>query len=83
MDMTVGVKYSEDYTDPKADVWDYTRSGGMLPTGANYQWPRTFYEFLVKLQEEGDHDQAFAYKTPAMQPTTRSACPPTARWQSG
>lgn len=28
MDMTVGVKYSEVYTDPKADVWDYARAGG-------------------------------------------------------
>jgi CubicO group peptidase (beta-lactamase class C family) len=63
MDMTVGVKYSEVYTDPKADVWDYARAGGMLPTGPNYQGPRSFYEFLVKLQKEGEHDQAFAYKT--------------------
>jgi CubicO group peptidase (beta-lactamase class C family) len=63
MDMTVGVKYSEVYTDPKADVWDYARAGGMLPAGPNYQGPRTFYEFLVKLQKEGEHDQAFAYKT--------------------
>jgi CubicO group peptidase (beta-lactamase class C family) len=63
MDMTVGVKYSEVYTDPKADVWDYARAGGMLPTGPNYQGSRSFYEFLVKLQKEGEHDQAFAYKT--------------------
>jgi CubicO group peptidase (beta-lactamase class C family) len=63
MDMTVGVKYSEVYADPKADVWDYARAGGLLPAGPNYQGPRTFYEFLVKLQKEGEHDQAFAYKT--------------------
>lgn len=63
MDMTVGVKYSEVYTDPQADVWDYARTGGMLPTGPNYQGPRSFYEFLVKLQKEGKYDQAFTYKT--------------------
>ncbi len=63
MDMTVGVRYSEAYTDPKADVWDYARAGGMLPAGPNYQGPRSFYEFLVKLPKEGEHDQAFAYKT--------------------
>ena len=63
MDMTIGVKYSELYSDPKAEVWDYARAGGMLPTGPNYQGPRTFYEFLAKLQKEGEHDQAFAYKT--------------------
>jgi CubicO group peptidase (beta-lactamase class C family) len=63
MDMTIGVKYSEAYADPKAEVWDYARAGGMLPAGANYQGPRTFYDFLVKLQKEGQHDEAFAYKT--------------------
>jgi CubicO group peptidase (beta-lactamase class C family) len=63
MDMTIGVKYSEVYTDPKAEVWDYARAGGMLPAGPNYQGPRTFYDFLVKLQKEGEHGEAFAYKT--------------------
>ena len=63
MDMTVGVKYSEVYTDPKADVWDYARAGGMLPTPPDYQGPRTFYQFLAKLQKEGEHGEAFAYKT--------------------
>ena len=30
MDMTVGVKYSENYADPKAEIWDYSRAGGMI-----------------------------------------------------
>ena len=63
MDMTIGVKYSENYTDPKAEVFDYARAGGMLPTPPGYQGPRTFYQFLVSLQKEGEHGQAFAYKT--------------------
>jgi CubicO group peptidase (beta-lactamase class C family) len=63
MDMTIGVKYSENYADPKAEVWDYARAGGLLPTRPDYQGPRTFYDFLVKLQKEGEHGQAFAYKT--------------------
>lgn len=63
MDMTIGVKYSENYTDPKAEVWDYARAGGLLPTKPDYQGPRTFYDFLVKLQKEGEHGQVFAYKT--------------------
>ena len=29
MDMTVGVKYSEVNSNPKADVWDYARAGGL------------------------------------------------------
>ncbi|EGP08639.1 6-aminohexanoate-dimer hydrolase [Bradyrhizobiaceae bacterium SG-6C] len=63
MDMTIGVKYSEKYTDPKAEVFDYARAGGMMPLPPNYQGPRTFFDFLVKLQKEGEHGQAFAYKT--------------------
>ncbi len=63
MDMTVGVKYSENYADPKAEVFDYARAGGMLPRDAGYTGPQNFYDFLKTLQKEGEHDQAFAYKT--------------------
>lgn len=63
MDMTIGVRYSENYADPKAQIWDYSRAGGMLAQGRDYTGPRTFYEFLQTLQKEGEHDQAFAYKT--------------------
>ncbi len=63
MDMTTGVKYSENYSDPKAEVFDYARAGGMMPLPPNYSGPRSFYEFLVKLQKEGEHGKAFAYKT--------------------
>ncbi len=63
MDMTVGVKYSEKYTDPKAEVWGYARAGGMKPRPAGYQGPATFYEFLVTLQKQGEHGEGFAYKT--------------------
>ena len=63
MDMTIGVQYSENYADPKAEVWDYARSGGLLPTAATYDGPKTFYDFLVRLKKEGKHDEAFAYKT--------------------
>ena len=63
MDMTIGVLYSENYADPKAEVWDYARAGGLLPVRPDYQGPRTFHDFLVKLKKEGEHGQAFAYKT--------------------
>jgi CubicO group peptidase (beta-lactamase class C family) len=63
MDMTIGVKYSENYSDPKAEVFDYARAGGMMPLPPNYSGPRTFYDFLVKLQKEGEHGKVFAYKT--------------------
>ena len=63
MDMTIGVRYSENYADPKAEIWAYAAAVGMAPIGADYKGPRTGYDFLVGLQKEGEHDQAFAYKT--------------------
>lgn len=63
MDMTIGVKFSEDYSDPNAEVFAYARAGGLAPTPPNYQGPRTFYDFLVTLKKDGEHGQAFKYQT--------------------
>ncbi len=63
MDMTTGIKYSENYADPKAEVWAHVRAGGVLPRPPNYEGPKTFYEFLLTVQPEGEHGKAFAYKT--------------------
>jgi CubicO group peptidase (beta-lactamase class C family) len=63
MDMTVGVRYSENYADQKAEVWDYARAGGMAPVPASYNGPKNFYDFLGTLKKEGQHGEAFAYKT--------------------
>ena len=63
MDMTIGVKYSEDYTDPEADVRTYGRAAGMAPQPPGYDGPRTIFAFLQGLKKEGQHGQAFAYKT--------------------
>ena len=32
--MTTGLKYSEDYADPKAEIWDHVRAGNVLPRAA-------------------------------------------------
>jgi CubicO group peptidase (beta-lactamase class C family) len=63
MDMTIGVKYSEAYADPQADIWHYVRAGGMLPRPPGHAGPGTLYEYLVTLHKEGGHGEAFAYKT--------------------
>ena len=63
LDMTIGVRYSEDYTDPKAEVWDYARAGGMRMQEPGYAGPKTFYDFLLTLKKEGSHGAGFAYKT--------------------
>ena len=63
MDMTIGVRYSENYADPKAEIWAYAAAVGMAPISLDYKGPRTAYDFLTALQKEGEHDVAFAYKT--------------------
>jgi CubicO group peptidase (beta-lactamase class C family) len=63
IDMRIGVKYSENYADPRAEVWDYGRAGGMMARAKDYAGPDTLYDFLKALEQEGPHGQAFAYKT--------------------
>lgn len=63
MDMTIGVQYSETYTDPKAEIWAYTRAAGTGPRPPGYTGPDSIFEFLLQLKKEGEHGKAFAYKT--------------------
>jgi CubicO group peptidase (beta-lactamase class C family) len=63
MDMQIGVAYSELYSDPQAQIWDYSRAGGLRARPAGYSGPGTFYEYLQTLKPEGRHGEAFAYKT--------------------
>lgn len=63
MDMTTGLHYSEDYSDPDADVWRYGAAASHLPKPEGYTGPRSYFEFLETVKPEGKHGQAFAYKT--------------------
>jgi hypothetical protein len=63
LDMTTGLQYSENYADPKAEIWNHVRAGNVLPRPPGYDGPKTFYEFLVTVKKEGNHGEAFAYKT--------------------
>src|SRR5438552_5024934 len=63
LDMQVGVRYSETYADPQAEIWNYGRAGGMRPRPPGHLGPTNFYEYLVTLRKEGTHGEAFAYKT--------------------
>jgi len=64
LDMTTGIKYSEAYADPDADVWRFARSASLVPRPAGYTGPATAYEFLATVAKEGEHGQAFVYKSP-------------------
>jgi CubicO group peptidase (beta-lactamase class C family) len=63
LDMTTGVKYSENYADPAAEIWQHARAGGVFPRPPGYSGPTSFYGYLRTLKKEGEHGQAFAYKT--------------------
>jgi CubicO group peptidase (beta-lactamase class C family) len=63
LDMTIGVKYSENYADPKAEIWQYARAGGVFPRPPGDGGPTSFYGYLRTLQKEGAHGEAFAYKS--------------------
>lgn len=63
MDMTTGLQYSEDYSDPNAEIWQHAAAGNPLPKPADYTGPRTYFEFLQTVQKQGVHGPSFAYKT--------------------
>jgi CubicO group peptidase (beta-lactamase class C family) len=63
MDMLVNAKYSENYADPNAEIWNYSRAGGWIPLRPDYTGPRTYYDFLVTLQKQGEPGETFAYNT--------------------
>lgn len=63
MDMTTGVKYSENYADPNADIWVYSRAASPLPKPEGYRGPDGYWAYLQQVQPEGRHGDAFHYKT--------------------
>lgn len=63
MDMTTALDYSEDYSDPKADIWIYSAAASPLPKSANYQGPDGYYEYLQTVKNSGQHGKVFGYKT--------------------
>ena len=63
MDMTTGLAYSEDYANPKADIWVYSAAANPMPKPADYKGPVGYYEYLQTVKKEGRHGEAFGYKT--------------------
>ncbi len=63
MDMSTALDYSEDYANPKAEVWTYAQAGSPLPKPADYTGPRSYYEYLQTVKKKGQHGEAFGYKT--------------------
>lgn len=63
MDMTTALKYSEDYADPKAEIWAFSAAGNPLPKPKDYKGPIGYYAYLETVKKQGNHGEAFGYKT--------------------
>ncbi|MDN5216627.1 serine hydrolase [Fulvivirgaceae bacterium BMA12] len=63
LDMTTGLKYSEDYSDPNAEIWAFSAAGNPFPKSSSYDGPTNYYDYLVTVQKEGVHGEVFGYKT--------------------
>ena len=63
LDMTTAIHYSEDYTDPQADVFAFALAGGIFPRPAHYAGPDGYYSYLPTLRKEGEHGSQCAYKS--------------------
>jgi CubicO group peptidase (beta-lactamase class C family) len=63
MDMTTALDYSEDYSDPDADIWIYSTAASPLPKPEGYEGPNGYFEYLQTVKQKGSHGDAFGYKT--------------------
>ncbi len=63
MDMTTALDYSEDYSDPNADIWVYSAAASPLPKAADYEGPDGYLEYLQTVRQSGEHGEAFHYMT--------------------
>lgn len=63
LDMTTGVKFSENYEDPNSSIWEFRRATGFLPRRPGYKGPETAYDYHKSLPKEHPHGERFVYKT--------------------
>jgi len=59
MDMTIGMKFNEDYDDYNSDIYTYSKASNSSPNPDKL----TLYEVLPKFQKEGEHGETFHYIT--------------------
>lgn len=62
MDMTTNLAFSENYNDPKADIWAYSAAGNPM-LGASAKGPVGYFAYLPLVKQAGEHGEAFGYKT--------------------
>lgn len=62
LDMRSGVKFSEEYTDPRAEVNVMEQAFGWRPPSDD-DVPRSIYEYLATLSSDRDHGGVFDYRS--------------------
>ena len=63
MDMTTALDYSEDYSNPQADIWQYSYAANPMQKPNDYVGPVGYFEYLQTVRKQGEHGTAFGYKT--------------------
>jgi hypothetical protein len=63
MDMTTALDYSENYSDPEADIWVYSKAASPLPKPPDYTGPDGYFEYLQTVKQSGAHGEVFGYRT--------------------
>ncbi|MGB3299901.1 MAG: serine hydrolase [Phormidesmis sp.] len=64
MDMTTSLKFSEEYDNKQAEIWSYSAAGNPISTAKDYAGPVGFFNALKEIKKQGEHGEAFSYKTP-------------------
>ena len=63
LDMTTGIDYSEDYSDPRSPFWDLLRAVGLMPRPSGYEGADSSYKYVASLRKSHAHGETFDYKT--------------------
>ncbi len=63
LDMTTGLEFSEDYADPKAEIWAFSKAGDPFHFQRSPDEPANYFDYLKTVKKKGQHGDAFGYKT--------------------
>lgn len=62
LDMKTALKYSENYSNPNAEVFIFSAAGTPCHSD-DYEGPTHYYQYLETVKKAGKHGERFAYKT--------------------
>ena len=62
MDMTTAIDYSEEYTDPTAEVWAFSAAGNPMVVHPEGE-PDGYHAYLKEVKKSGNHGEVFGYRT--------------------